>query len=441
MRWCESPYLRYRSGDEAKYEPLINRVIRGAVACGRCRECVKNRKQDWAGKLLAEYLKSGSAAFVTLTYAKKPQAFRYKDVQDMLHVFRKWCHRKNRGTKVRFFCVGERGDKFGRRHWHMILFFSKPLTLDKPAMGTKWRFWQHGWTDIQMLIERDQALWKMRYCVKYAVKGLDGKGERPRASLKPALGAEWLVERAREMAAAGLVPDGRYVLPGVFWKKGSRKGQSETFTVVGANRREYVKAWRAEWVRKFGEENVPRNDWLDLWDTGQIDRLFDQPRKSVLSSWRAPPGRFTVQSREPSRHPTRSHMVIASPEWAVDLYVQIDGPDRGRAWIEHGRDRYLVGSSISDALDLRPEEVVRIDNWIRLQRPLDWQAGDEGKLDARLQAVSEAQRIERAFVKAQRAVALAEHCAASRNAIREKGGVAFAPKAIEARKPREFRAC
>lgn len=387
--YCLQPYQRYeRNG--AKFDSYANRVPRAQVACGRCANCVKTRKKDWTGKLLAEYQTSGSAMFVTLTYAKKPREFVYKDVQDFLKVLRAFCWRKKNHTTVRFFCVGERGDKFGRRHWHLVLFFSRDLNGDpdfvsneRDTPGQLWKPWPHGWTDIKPLVERSETVGRLRYIVKYAVKSVgEKKGERARCSLKPGLGAAYLGGLAIESAIKGIVPNGRYQIPGAVWSRGPRKGQAQEFALRGVNRREFIAAWRRQWVALRGED-VPTSDWLQQFDPEAISRVFmPGVRWSNGHVPRIKPGRIVVRDTVRVYTHDDSEIVsrwIVSPDWACELCVTIGGPRGGEAWLKVDSDCFVVGDSLGETLDIAGSQLAAADKWLKEMRPYGWRFNDDGE--------------------------------------------------------------
>lgn len=137
------------------------------VPCGQCYNCKKKRRSEWSLRLEHEYMFSDSAFFITLTYndASLPNHY-YKNVSikneegEVIHRYwkRKWSlekatlnHRhvqsyikrlreannyyikkqlglksvkevKKHSKPLRYYAVGEYGSKFGRPHYHILLF-------------------------------------------------------------------------------------------------------------------------------------------------------------------------------------------------------------------------------------------------------------------------------------------------------------------------------
>lgn len=379
MYLCLDPFPIYRAGSDRAFNPWMNGIDGKSVACGRCENCVKNRKQAWTGKLVSEALTSKSVTFLTLTYRNDPEGeFDYTHIQGMLYRLRTYLARKAGGTKVRFFCVGENGEKYGRVHWHLLLFFDREFWFPVPEKGELSPFWDHGWTQVENLRDPDSVIRSAFYCSKYAVKGLDGKGQRPRCSLKPALGQEWLLRHAHDTAKAGLCPTGKYVIPGVKWTRGKRMGEAQTFAIRGSQIRHYIKRYRDSWAAWWPNIEMPQGPWLRHYDKDGIDPVFAEKKSKSRLRVNGPgnvrPGRISLR-------PTRvfdpgesfwSDKIICGPEWSATLRVCYSGPDRFRAVLDDGQSYYEIETSIGEVLVLLAEEIQRIDKWIALQRGPEW---------------------------------------------------------------------
>lgn len=91
-----------------------------AVPCGKCLACLSNKRQEWAFRLMQEYRRSKSAAFITLTYHPKflPETGVSKR---HFQLFMKRLRFRS-GEKLRYYAVGEYGTHNGRAHYHAIIF-------------------------------------------------------------------------------------------------------------------------------------------------------------------------------------------------------------------------------------------------------------------------------------------------------------------------------
>lgn len=97
------------------------RRSKSEFGCGQCLPCRVNKRREWTTRILLESYCHQDNAFVTLTYKDPaPENVMVSEVQKFMRKL--W-----RSTPVRFFAVGEYGDKHGRAHYHLALF-GFPLT-------------------------------------------------------------------------------------------------------------------------------------------------------------------------------------------------------------------------------------------------------------------------------------------------------------------------
>lgn len=92
----------------------------GYVSCGQCMACRINRKRLWMHRMLLEMTSHSESSFVTLTYDDEnlPDELTPKHLQDWLKRIRKDVE----PMRLRFYGVGEYGEKSGRPHYHLALF-------------------------------------------------------------------------------------------------------------------------------------------------------------------------------------------------------------------------------------------------------------------------------------------------------------------------------
>lgn len=399
---CEHPYQLPDAQKQQYFDVAAQKWRRHEVACGRCRSCQTNRKQDWSGKLMAEAMTSAAVTYVTLTYAKEPEAFCYSEVQRMLKAFRMYLGRQHK-INLRYFVVGERGDLRGRIHWHAIFFFSKPHKIVPPKPGEKWRFWPHGWTNVQNLPDRATVAVKVRYCAKYAVKSLGREDwPNPKGSLKPSLGALYFMQRAVAAAEAGIPPRTEYSLPGVRYSFGHREGQHERFRLVGGCRRAYfmgyphdapvVEGYLQAWVRTHGDADPPWHPDWSKWDVlckapggleakdavrllGKRPARVAAARKPVplvkkIVTWGHGKDRDLAEVWVDTEHPFR-----LSWHWSLHDYGHFQG--------------VALSDTVAGMAPLTSEAVAELDAWIRKQRGPAY-GTDRGDAEGRLQGGREA---------------------------------------------------
>lgn len=350
MAWCFEPFAIYKKGHPGVLNEATGQVERPMVACGRCRACIATKKNDWTGRLSAEAGDAKAVYFLTLTYKHEPEDengkpfFRYKDIQRMFYLLRAHLTRHHGGAKVRFFCVGERGERKGRIHWHLLLFFDRNFLLKTPEKKKLWEYWPHGWTKIERVPPHD-TLRRVRYCAKYAVKTVgDTELCRPRFSTVPMIGAAFAVRWAQDVAAAGLDLRGTYRLPGHIWQKGHRKGEHIRYRLRGAAARRAAQAYLEGWthdrpwnttdfLRTYAPQELTERivRWPHLrrpfeWNHSKVE--LEDNRKRWLRLRNNPVAREEIAERvATSRIPDECYTVQISPrlqmlmpQWQARLY-------------------------------------------------------------------------------------------------------------------------
>ena len=108
------------------------------VSCKQCTGCRQEYSRQWAMRNMHEASLWLNNIFITLTYDNDhlPQhnTLIKKDFQDFMKRLRK--HKKaNTSNPIRYYQCGEYGEKFGRPHYHAILFntnFRDRETLTRP---------------------------------------------------------------------------------------------------------------------------------------------------------------------------------------------------------------------------------------------------------------------------------------------------------------------
>lgn len=99
------------------------------LPCGHCIICKTNKMSDWLIRIVHEAQASIQSLFVTLTYDNDHLVVNDDDQgilvkADLQKFFKRL---RKQGCKVRYYAVGEYGTKFGRPHYHVILFAQRPI--------------------------------------------------------------------------------------------------------------------------------------------------------------------------------------------------------------------------------------------------------------------------------------------------------------------------
>lgn len=159
----------------------------GPVSCGRCQNCRVNHKRMWTGRIVLEASEYKTrSTFSTLTYSPEylppGGGLRKSHVQNFLQSLR-----DAKIGKIRYFAVGEYGEKTQRPHYHLALFGLDPFVYDEEIT----RRWKYGHVKNGEITSASAA-----YCAGYCTKKLDEKevlagqpAEFHMASKAPPLGA------------------------------------------------------------------------------------------------------------------------------------------------------------------------------------------------------------------------------------------------------------
>ncbi|WNK13901.1 MAG: replication initiator protein [Microvirus sp.] len=131
----------------------------GPVPCGRCMSCRINKSAKWTGKLLleAESHADKFSYFATFTYREpNPVSLNKNDGRlarkALLH----------RIPSMRFFWIGEYGDKLERPHYHAVLF---GVGLEVDITDVLEKSWPHGFVYVDHLTP-ERAAYVAQYCQK-----------------------------------------------------------------------------------------------------------------------------------------------------------------------------------------------------------------------------------------------------------------------------------
>ena len=108
------------------------------VPCGHCAACRIAKKREWTVRLIHEGMYWDEKCFITLTYEDgslpPDNGLHKRDLQ----LFFKRLRRAIDGKKIRYFACGEYGDKFGRPHYHAIVFGLSPR--DSSVVASCWPY-------------------------------------------------------------------------------------------------------------------------------------------------------------------------------------------------------------------------------------------------------------------------------------------------------------
>lgn len=166
------------------------------VPCGKCINCAIQKTNEWALRLEHEQLFSTAQYFITLTYDDKniPKGYtlRKSDVQKYIKRIR-----KNVKSKIKYYLCGEYGEKYGRPHYHAIIFTYDCKEWEKIFNET----WKKGIVHVGTVTSRS-----IRYVVGYTDKKIlswlkqdIGCRQLPFRLMSQGFGVDYAYKNAREI--------------------------------------------------------------------------------------------------------------------------------------------------------------------------------------------------------------------------------------------------
>ncbi len=128
------------------------------VPCGKCYGCLKRKRSGWLLRLEHEQRESSGSLFLTLTYAEENLPYYENDrCFDKSHLQKFW-KKLRHYSSFRYYAVSEYGGKFGRPHYHVLLFNYQG---SQEAIR---KCWTHGYVHIG-----DVTSASINYCAAYVV--------------------------------------------------------------------------------------------------------------------------------------------------------------------------------------------------------------------------------------------------------------------------------
>ena len=185
------------------------------VPCGKCPECLNRRRKEWSVRIQMEAKMHEHVSFITLTYDEEflPRGetslgILWKpDLQKFFKRLRRRLEYAKLPCKFRYFACGEYGDKFGRPHFHVILF-GPDLSYATEHIRSAWKF---GFINVKPAKPADYA-----YVAKYSVKQWSRSVEDFREfiimSRNPGIGSSYVDKYSDSLGEKCYFPSGPYKL-------------------------------------------------------------------------------------------------------------------------------------------------------------------------------------------------------------------------------------
>lgn len=206
------------------------------TSCRECDQCVATYKNTWVSRCVAEKNTMPHAFAITLTYADVDgvpplgaRVYRYKDVSNMMKRIRSAGKRKwKKNIELRYVIVGEKGTRFGRCHYHGVVFSSHPITELGEISSRKgsdfaykqrlnWSLWGHGFIEFQKA-DRMGMSYVLKYILKSRMTAARSRGQKREGKTEwlassylwcskiPSIGETWLWRNLNDLNSKGMCP-------------------------------------------------------------------------------------------------------------------------------------------------------------------------------------------------------------------------------------------
>lgn len=198
---CTNPYLTIKKNGKVlnlkdtknlKERDFIfensNNIVE--IKCGKCLECKKQKMFEMQERIKKELTISEEAYFLTLTYDDEHK--KNLNIRDMQLFFKRY----RKKQKLKYFYVGELGEKTQRPHYHAIIFAPLPIDIQESKAQTKnghkqyeskeiTKIWGNGLIKISKM---EKPL--IGYITKYMLKNVEKKEFVTGWSRKPPIGID-----------------------------------------------------------------------------------------------------------------------------------------------------------------------------------------------------------------------------------------------------------
>lgn len=161
------------------------------MPCGQCLACRLARASEWATRCLHEKAYHDRSTFATLTYSDDQLPRDGSLDHDEFTKFWKRLRKAAGERKLRYYGCGEYGERYGRPHYHAIIFGVGPWEKGLVSLA-----WGHGAVHLGTVTHAS-----IRYTADYVGKAVQGKKGRAAYSV---LTGEAYGERVRPFAVMSM---------------------------------------------------------------------------------------------------------------------------------------------------------------------------------------------------------------------------------------------
>lgn len=174
------------------------------LPCGKCLGCKSDQARDWGVRIIHEAQLHEQNSFLTLTYDDEHYPSDGKISKHELQKFIKRL-RKQLDHQIRYFAVGEYGEKTHRAHYHAIIFGDDFLGARAKPVGD--RMWSNSflndcWGNGMVHVAKYEPATAM-YTAGYVTKKLGNTDTFNLMSRRPPIGKNWLKKYHNQVRQLG----------------------------------------------------------------------------------------------------------------------------------------------------------------------------------------------------------------------------------------------
>lgn len=188
---CASPVRVFKNLPVGKYPDGLS------VPCGKCLMCRIAKRREWSARLLHESEAHNHKVFITLTYSDDFIPENNSLVKKDYQLFMKMLRYRHEEKILRYFAVGEYGEKTLRPHYHAIIFGIGSSGEDKDSIE---KSWSKGFIKIGN-VEFGSIDYVARYMdKKYMMKDMElGEREKPFQLFSKGLGLKFAESQKKSL--------------------------------------------------------------------------------------------------------------------------------------------------------------------------------------------------------------------------------------------------
>lgn len=255
---CTNPIRIYP--DDRKYPQGLK------VPCQKCLNCIIQKRTEWTLRLWHELGYHEKSVFLTLTYNDENNIGTLS--KRHLQLFFKRLRKRLGEQKIKYFAVGEYGEKMLRPHYHSIVF---GLGLDKDSKQAVFDSWPYAsWNEKPYLkkhcfgtVTSDSIQYVAKYLQKQLGDDFYEDKERPFRIISQGIGKSYLLDNIQSIKQKGYIKfkGSKRSLPRYYVKKGN-------IDIEEISRRAIDK--ECELVESFAGINTTQDEAYNILEPSQV---------------------------------------------------------------------------------------------------------------------------------------------------------------------------